>query len=185
MLSCETQLTEFLHDLNSNCHKGHQTDVLVMDFSKAFDKVGHKRLLEKITNHGITGHTNKWIKQFLSDRRQKVVLDGEHSEQVAVTSGVPQGSVLGPCLFLLYINDLAQDLESIVRLFADDTICYMTVDCSADALRLQRDLDKLADWEGLWQMEFHPDKCKVLRVSKKVSPVTTIPTPCMVKHLKL
>ena len=167
MLSCETQLVEFAHDLAKNCHGGHQTDVLVMDFSKAFDKVGHERLLQKIMHYGITGRTQKWIRSFLSGRRQRVVLDGEHSDQVAVTSGVPQGSVLGPCLFLLYINDLANELESTVRLFADDTIAYLTVDSLADASRLQRDLDRLAHWESLWQMEFHSDKCQVLRVCKK------------------
>ena len=136
MLSCETQLVEFAHDLAKNCHGGHQTDVLVMDFSKAFDKVGHERLLQKIMHYGITGRTQKWIRSFLSGRRQRVVLDGEHSDQVAVTSGVPQGFVLGPCLFLLYINDLANELESTVRLFADDTIAYLTVDSLADASRL-------------------------------------------------
>ena len=167
MLSCETQLLEFTHDLYRNCYEGHQTDVLVMDFSKAFDKVGHERLLEKITSYGITGRTHNWIHQFLSGRSQSVVVDGERSEPVAVVSGVLQGSVLGPCLFLLYINDLAQGLESTVRLFADDTIAYLTVDSQSDAGRLQRDLDRLAHWEGLWQMEFHPDKCQVLRVSKK------------------
>ena len=169
-LSCETQLVEFIHDLAGNCHRGHQTDVLVMDFSKAFDKVGHDRLLTKLEHYGITGLTGTWIRQFLTGRRQRVVLDGEHSDQVAVTSGVPQGSVLGPCLFLLYINDLAEDLESVVRLFADDTIAYLTIDSQSDANRLQRDLDRLAHWEVLWQMEFHPEKCQVLRVSKKHKP---------------
>ena len=167
MLSCETQLTEFYHDLVSNCHGGHQTDVLVMDFSKAFDKVGHERLLEKITRYGITGHTQRWIRQFLSDRKQTVVLDGEQSSAVPVTSGVPQGSVLGPCLFLLYINDVAQGLDSTVRLFADDTIAYMVIGATADATRLQQDLDRLAHWEDLLQMQFHPEKCQVLRVTKK------------------
>ena len=169
-LSCETQLVEFVHDLAGNCHRGHQTDVLVMDFSKAFDKVGHDRLLAKLEHYGITGHTQTWIRHFLTGRRQRVVLDGEYSDQVAVTSGVPQGSVLGPCLFLLYINDLAEDLESVVRLFADDTIAYLTIDSQSDVARLQRDLDRLAHWEALWQMEFHPDKCQVLRVSKKHKP---------------
>ena len=92
------------------------------------------------------------------------------SDQVSVVSGVPQGSVLGPCLFLLFINDLAQDLESTVRLFADDTIAYLVVDSQQDAHRLQRDLDRLGEWEEKWQMEFHPDKCQVLRVTKKTSP---------------
>ena len=166
-LSCETQLIEFCHDLVVNCHEGHQTDALVMDFSKAFDKVGHERLLEKVTRYGVTGRTHRWIQNFLSNRKQRVVLDGEQSDTVPVTSGVPQGSVLGPCLFLLYINDLAQGLDSTVRLFADDTIAYMVIDNSSDGSRLQQDLDRLAHWEDVWQMQFHPEKCQVLRVSKK------------------
>ena len=141
-LSCETQLVEFIHDLAGNCHRGRQTDLLVMDFSKAFDKVGHNRLLAKLDHYGITGRTQTWIRHYLTGRRQRVVLDGEHSDQVPVTSGVPQGSVLGPCLFLLYINDLAKNLESTVRLFADDTIAYLTIDSDQDPDRLQRDLDK-------------------------------------------
>ena len=76
-------------------------------------------------------------------------------DTVPVTSGVPQGSVLGPCLFLLYINDLAQGLDSTVRLFADDTIAYMVIGDTSDSLRLQQDLDRLAHWEGIWQMQFH------------------------------
>ena len=141
-----------------------------MDFSKAFDKVGHDRLLTKLEHYGITGLTDTWIRQFLTGRRQRVVLDGEHSDQVAVTSGVPQGSVLVPCLFLLYINDLAEDLESVVSLLADDTIAYLTIDSQSDTDHLQRHLDRLAHREVLWQMEFHPEKCQVLRVSKKHKP---------------
>ena len=169
-LSCETQLVEFIHDLARNCHQGHQTDVLVMDFSNAFDKVGHTRLLSKLTNYGITGHTHQWISSWLSNRRQRVILDGESSNLIDVTSGVPQGSVLGPCLFLLFINDFAEDLESVVRLFADDTIAYLTIDGDTDAKRLQRDLDRLAQWGITWQIDFHPEKCQVPRVTKQLEP---------------
>ena len=166
-LSCETQLVEFIHDITTNSKNGHQTDVLVMDFSKAFDKVGHKRLMKKLSQYGINGPTATWITNYLAGRTQTVVLDGETSSTAPVTSGVPQGSVLGPCLFLLYINDLAESLESTVRLFADDTIAYLAIKNPGDASALQRDLDKLAAWEEKWQMEFHPDKCEVLRINKK------------------
>ena len=168
-LSCETQLVEFVRDLSENMYDGHQTDVLIMDFSKAFDKVGHQRLLSKLQRYDITGQTHRWIQQWLNCRTQVVVVDGEQSDPVPVSSGVPQGSVLGPCLFLFFINDLAEQLDSRVRLFADDTIAYLTVDSQSDAMALQHDLDLLAVWERTWQMEFHPNKCQVLRVTNNKS----------------
>ena len=166
-LSCETQLVEFVRDLAENMYTGHQTNVLVMDFSKVFDKVGHRHLLTKFQGYGVTGKMNSWIQNWLADRTQVVVVDGEQSGPVPVTSGVPQGSVLGPCLFLFFINDMAEKLQSTVRLFADDTIAYLAVDSQCDAMALQHDLDLLAEWEQTWQTEFHPDKCQVLRVTNK------------------
>ena len=94
--SCETQLLEFVDDVSSNMSSGKQTDVLVMDFSKAFDKVSHSLLIHKLNHYGIRGKTNTWIQNFLSDRTQAVVVDGETSNFISVESGVPQGSVLGP-----------------------------------------------------------------------------------------
>ena len=125
--SCETQLIQFVTDINNNLHKGLQTDLLVMDFSKAVDKVSHARLVKKLEYYGVRGKTNNWIENFLGNRKQSVVVEGEKSAYVPVLSGVPQGSVLGPCLFLFYINDIQDGLHSTVQLFADDTILYCIV----------------------------------------------------------
>ena len=130
-----------------------------MDFSKAFDKVSHCPLVHKLDHYGIRGKTNTWIQNFLSDRSQAVVVDGEKSSYIDVDSGLPQGSVLGPSLFLFYINDIPCSLKSTVRLFADDTIAYLAVTSEADAVDLQSNLNKLGIWERKWKMEFHPDKC--------------------------
>ena len=129
-----------------------------MDFSKAFDVVAHQKLLLKLAHYGIQGPTHTWITNFLMHRKQKVVLGGDASDWVRVQSGVPQGTVLGPLLFLLYINDLPDQITSTVRLFADDCVIYRTVSNDADADLLQRDLDRLCSWEQTWCMEFNTDK---------------------------
>ena len=100
-------------------------------------------------------------------RTQSVVIEGASSNSVSVASGVPQGSVLGPCLFLFYINDIAEGLNSTTRLFADDTMIYMTVKGDGDAKLLQQDLDKLSSWEAKWMMEFHPEKCEIINITRK------------------
>jgi len=165
--SCESQLLEFTEDIAANMAEGTQTDVLIMDFSKAFDKVSHSLLIHKLHHYGIQGKTNRWIQEFLRDRTQEVVLDGHTSGPVDVESGVPQGSVLGPSLFLYYINDIPDGLNSTARLFADDTSVYMGISSKSDCEKLQEDLDQLAEWEQTWKMEFHPDKCNILTVSKR------------------
>jgi hypothetical protein len=165
--SCKTQLLEFVDDVSSNMSSGKQTDVLVMDFSKTFDKVSHSLLIHKINHYGIRGKTNSWIQNFLSDRTQAVVVDGETSNFISVESGVPQGSVMGPSLFLFYINDIPQGLSSTIRLFADDTIVYLTISSDTDAQTLQSDLDKLGIWEQKWKMEFHPGKCNNQQSARK------------------
>lgn len=119
-----------------------------MAFSKAFDKVSHSLLVHKLNHYGIREKTNTWIQNFLSDRSQAVVVDGEISNYIDVDSGVPQGSVLGPsfhCSF--YINDMPCGLKSTVRLFADDTIAYLAVTSEADAVDLQSDFNNLGIWE--------------------------------------
>ena len=97
----------------------------------------------------------------------RVVLESPSFDKIPVASEVPQGSVLGPCLFLFYTNDIAVGLSSTVRLFADDTLLYLTVQNNNDAELLQHDLDMLCQWEATWLMEFHPDKCEVISVTKK------------------
>ena len=147
--------------------RGHrQTDVIVMDFAKAFDKVPHKRLFHKLDFYGIRGSTHKWIDSWLSERSQKVVLDGRASDPVPVLSGVPQGSVLGPVLFLIFINDLPDNIRSSVRLFADDCVLYRNVKSPLDCQILQDDLNSLAKWEMDWQMKFNVSKCHSMRVTR-------------------
>ena len=169
--SCETQLLEFTHDVSNNLEKGKQTDVLVMDFAKAFDKVCHNLLLHKLHHYGIQGKTNRWIHAFLSGRSQVVATEGFMSDSVSVKSGVPEGSVLGQSLFVYCMNDIHEQLKSTVRLFADNTIVYLVVDTDADCDTLQYDLDKLAIWEKSWKMEFHPTKSQVLTISRKRKPI--------------
>ena len=149
------------------------TTLILLDFSKAFDKVSHSKLFMKLHTYGIRGSTLSWIKAFLSNREQKVVIEDEESDSVPVTSGVPQGSVLGPILFLVYINDFPQDIVSQVCLFADDTAIYLTLEDKGDSDTLQRDLDRLQEWESKWDMEFNPSKCQVIRVTSSRTPINT------------
>ena len=169
--SCETQLVTLQHDLASALDKGVQTDMVVLDFSKAFDRVPHRRLLRKLHHYGIRGNTHQWITSFLLGRTQRVTVEGCSSDSVPVVSGVPQGSVLGPLLFLLFINDLPDKIISKTRLFADDCIVYRPIYDKNGCAVLQQDLDALAEWESKWGMEFHPQKCSVLRVSRSRSPI--------------
>ena len=138
-----------------------QTDVVVLDFSKAFDVVPHQRLLHKLDHYGIRGTNPNWIHNFLTNRTQKVVVNGSSSESARVKSGVPQGTVLGPLPFLTYINDLPSTVWSQVRLFADDCLLYRPIKCQADQEKLQRGLSALQDWADRWGTCFNPSKYKV------------------------
>ena len=164
--SCESQLLEFVTDLIDIPPNTKQSDVIIMDFSKAFDKVPHNRLLLKLKFYGIRNNTLDWIKNFLYlNRQQCVVVDGESSAPAPVLSGVPQGSVIGPALFLIYVNDLPNGIKSKVRLFADDTIMYLTINNSDSCQQLQKDSTLLQKWGEEWHMQFNTSKCEVLRVS--------------------
>jgi hypothetical protein len=124
-------------------------------------------LIHKLKRYGVTGPVNSWIEALLQNRQQSVIVEDTISCPIAVESGVPQGSVLGPALFLTYINDLPESVLSRTRLFADDTACSQTISPASDQDQLQRDLNTLSDWEAKWSMQFHPQKCQVLHVSGK------------------
>ena len=165
--ACLTNLIEFFEDVTSRMDKGEPVDVLYLDFQKAFDKVPHKRLAYKLKAHGIGGSVLMWIENWLADRRQRVGVNGSFSEWQAVTSGVPQGSVLGPQLITIYINDLDEGIQCNISKFADDTKLGGIVRCEEDAWRLQGDLDRLSEWADAWQMQYNVDKCEVIHFGSK------------------
>ena len=165
--SCETQLLTTIHDLLQSYDQGKQVDVAILDFSKAFDTVPHRKLLYKLHNYGVTGPTHTWLTNFLSKRTMKVVIEGESSEEVTVESGVPQGTVLGPILFLCHINDLPLAVKSQVRLFADDCLLYRTIASQDDHLTLQNDLNELEVWAKYWGIHFNAKKCYILSIWNK------------------
>ena len=165
-----TNLLEYLEELTRLVDQGHSVDIVYLDFAKAFDKVPHRRLIKKCEGLGISGKVLCWIREWLSERRQRVVLNGKCSEWKEVVSGVPQGSVLGPTLFLIFINDIdcaSETAGAIIKKFADDTKCFMVVESEEDRRRFQSMLDSLSDWSSVWQMAFNTDKCHVLHTGKK------------------
>jgi hypothetical protein len=165
--SCLTNLLDFFNDVYANWDVRVPYDIIYLDFQKAFDTVPHNRLISKLQSHGIGEHLCTWIRDWLSNRLQRVVLNGEASDWLQVTSGVPQGSVLGPTLFVMYINDLENDLLSKVSKFADDTKLGGKALCADDCRKIQEDLNKLSDWSEKWQMSFNVEKCKVMHIGDK------------------
>ena len=143
--STETQFIQLIENLAHNIDNRIQTDAILLDFQKAFDKVPHHRLLYKLKYYGISPQALNWVHSFLTNRTQQVLLEGNMSSSINVTSGVPQGNVLGPLLFLIYINDLPDYIQnnSTVKLFADDTIIYHPINNQQDSIALQEDLHSL------------------------------------------
>ena len=154
--SCESQLLTTLQDLLSLHDRGVQVDLVVLDFAKAFDTVPHE--LGKLKYYGIDSNINQWVRTFLTNRSQEVMVDGSRSDRAAVASGVPQGTVLGPLLFLLHINDLPREILSSVRLFADDCLLYRAISSREGAEILQHDLNSLYAWGQCWGMFFNVKK---------------------------
>ena len=161
--SCTSQLLEVMEDFTSFLDKREDFDVIYLDFKKAFDSVPHERLLLKLNGYGISGSILNWIRSFLEDRTQRVRVDSEFSSTTKVTSGIPQGSILGPILFTIFINDLPDAIESICKIFADDTKIYNT---TKNYLKIQHDLNSLQAWSEKWQLYFNSTKCKCIHHGK-------------------
>ena len=149
------QLLYYLDHCVNLVAEGGVIDAIYMDFSKAFDTVAHRRLISKLELYGIDENLLKWIKSFLSGRSQTVKVNGSKSLPADVTSGIPQGSVLGPLLFVLYINDLLDGITSDGLLYADDAKIFRLISSSSDARKLQMDILKLEDWSKCWLINLH------------------------------
>ena len=162
--SCLTNLLEFYNYIFSNYDERVPSDIIYLDFKKAFDTVPHKRLLIKLKAHGMGDQLCSWVENWLTNRKQRVVINGEASDWLHVTSGVPQGSVLGPLLFLIYINDIDFGVSSKISKFADDTKLGGKALTIGDCETIQKDLDNLNNWSEKWLLKFNKDKCKVMHV---------------------
>ena len=166
--STTTQLLSILHKVNNSLDSSVQTDIIYLDFSKAFDTVPHDLLIHKLPSFGICGNLLRWFSSYVTNRKQRVVVEGAFSDWLPVTSGVPQGSLLGPILFLLYTNDIVDCLTpgTSIALYADDTKICRTINSPHDCLILQSDLASLQDWSHTWKLNFNAAKCKVLNLTR-------------------
>lgn len=169
-LSCETQLALFLHDIHTNLDTNFQTDAIFLDYAKAFDTVPHNKLIQKLSGLNLDPNVLRWIKSFLANRSQFVHVNNESSEPLEVTSGVPQGCVLGPLLFLIYINDLPLTVSCKIRMFADDCVIYHTITNASDQLTLQHDLNNIQEWCDNSLLKLNPNKCKVVSFTRRKNP---------------
>ena len=162
------QLTEIVHNVHLHMEEGHEVRMVFLDISKAFDCTWHNGLLYKLKQLGIQGSMLKLIQSYLSDRSQRVVIRGQSSNTVQTEAGVPQGSILGPLLFLVYINDLSEVLLSNIRMYADDVLLEEVVlDPYASAISLNSDLTCISKWSKQWLLKFNPEKCKTMLFSSK------------------
>ncbi len=166
--STTNQLLSIYHTFCEAVDEGKEVRVVFFDISKAFDRVWHKGLIFKLRTFGIDGTLLEWLENYLTDRLQRVVINGQSSEWKNVSAGVPQGSILGPLLFLVYINDIVNDIHSNIRLFADDTSIYIIVDDPMNsAQQLNQDLEIVNTWAEKWLVKFNPSKTEKLLFSLK------------------
>ena len=164
--SCVTQLLTTVTDWMEYLDQGIPVDSIYLDLRKAFDTVPHQRLIHKLKGYGIRDNLLHWIADFLNDRSQYVSIKSVSSSRVPVTSGVPQGSVLGPILFIYYINDMPDEIKNKLKIFADDTKAYSKILSEFDRELLQSDIDRLIEWTDDWLLRFNKGKCKVLHLGK-------------------
>ena len=163
--STSLQLFTVLDKWTEILDNGGTIHAIYMDLMKAFDKVPHKRLIKKLQAYGISQKMCTWIENFLYNRKQRVQVNGYFSNWAEVTSGIHQGSVLGPILFVIYINDLSDLVVSDIIMYADDTKMSKEIRSKEDLELVQAGLFRLQDWSDKWLLLFHPDKCKVLQIS--------------------
>lgn len=164
--STTLQLLEVMDKWTEALDRGENIDCVYMDYQKAFDTVPHNRLIGKLRAYHISEQMINWIRSFLSGREQQVVVNGVESDWKPVTSGIPQGSVLGPLLFVIFINDLPELANSDIYLFADDTKIFNNIKSRTDSETLQADLDKMSQWSDIWLLKFHPEKCKHMNICR-------------------
>ena len=144
--------------------EGGSVDVVYMDYQMAFDSVPHRRLIEKVQAHCVIGKVLDWVQDFIRNRTQKVVINGTHSGEAEVTSGIPKGSGVGPLLFVMFINDLPRVVKYEVQMFADDTKLYGRSDIAQGIQNIQDDLNQLQAWSDKWLLRFHPQECVVMKL---------------------
>jgi hypothetical protein len=165
-----TQLLEVYEDISKLVDRRGQVDVIFLDLSKAFDSVPHTYLLRKITQFGLNGKLLEWFHSYLHDRTQEVVINDSHSAISTVLSGVPQGSILGPLLFLMYIDGIPETIRGDCQsaLYADDSKIYREINHLQDCLELQAQLDNLVSWSESWKLKFNPNKCTRMSITRKL-----------------
>jgi retron-type reverse transcriptase len=172
------QLISISNDFGKAIDDGKEIRIIFCDISKAFDRVWHKGLLYKLKSIGIDDTVLKWFESYLSNSRQQVVINGETSDTKSINAGVPQGSILEPMFFLIYINDIVNNISCNTKLFADDTPLYLVVDNEYEAAeQLNKDIESIQQWSQKWLIKFNPDKTEIMTISRKTS--KTPPSPCL------
>ena len=179
--SCTTQMISFIDDISYSMNLRKDVDVVYFDFAKAFDSVNHNIILQKLKYmYNINGLMLNFVRAYLKGRTQRVVVGGAHSNTLSVNSGVPQGSIIGPLLFVLFINDIYNHISegTNIALYADDTKIWRRISSYNDCVTLNNDIASLKNWADINRMNFHPTKCKVLALTLKHPNYYVLPFDC-------